>query len=98
MHPYYAPAGTSARAGMVSMAAYLTFWAVVVAVAARELHRRFPQGAELAAPVPDSAMTMLRERYAGGDLNREQFWEMVEDLRLTAAGGHQRPAAEGRTR
>ena len=35
VHPYYSPVGASARAGVVSMAAYLVFWAVVVTVAGR---------------------------------------------------------------
>lgn len=87
VHPYYAPAVTSTWAGMVSMAAYLTFWAVVVTVAARQLQRRFPLGTPLDVPVRDRAMTVLRERYARGDLDREQFLQMGDDLRRTASGG-----------
>ena len=59
VHPYYSPVGASARAGVVSMAAYLVFWAVVVTVAGRELQRRFPRGAALGAPARDSALTVL---------------------------------------
>lgn len=82
LHPYYAPAGGSAQAGLVSMAAYLAFWAVVVAIAGREVNRRFPREAPPATA--DPAVAMLRERYARGDLDRERFWLMVDDLRQTA--------------
>jgi putative membrane protein len=81
VHPYYSPVGASARAGVVSMAAYLVFWAVVVVAARRELQRRFPRGAALGAPARDAAVTVLRDRYARGEVDRAQFLQMVEDLR-----------------
>jgi uncharacterized membrane protein len=84
VHPYYSPVGSSPRAGTVSMAAYLVFWAVVVTVAGRELQRRFPRGTPLEAPSRDSAVAVLRERYARGDVDRARFLQMVEDLRVTA--------------
>lgn len=87
VHPYYSPVGASIRAGLVSMGAYLTFWAVVVVMASRELRRRFPRGASLGAPAYDSAMAVLRDRYARGDVGRAQFLQMVGDLRLSAPLG-----------
>ena len=84
MHPYYSPMGSSTRSGVLSMAAYLAFWAVVVAMASRELRRRFPGGTPLRAPARDSALAVLQDRYARGDLDRAQFLQMVDDLRLTA--------------
>lgn len=87
MHPYYSPMGSSTRAGMVSMAAYLTFWAVVVAMASRELRRRLPGGTPLRASARDGALGVLRDRYARGDLDRAAFLQMVDDLRLTTPVG-----------
>ena len=84
MHPYYSPAGASTRAGLVSMGAYLMFWAVVVAVAARELQRRLPRGSTLGASTRDDALAVLRDRYARGEVDRDQFLQMVDDLRVTA--------------
>jgi len=94
VHPYYSPGGASTRASLVSMGAYLTFWAVVVAMALRELRRRFPQGASQGARAYDDAMTVLRDRYARGDVDRAQFLQMVEDLRLSAPFGAE--ATDGR--
>lgn len=83
VHPYYSPMGSSTRAGTVSMAAHLTFWAIVVAIASRELQRRFPGGTPLRAPARDSVLTVLRDRYTHGDLDRAQLLQKVDDLRLT---------------
>ncbi len=74
------------------MAAYLAFWAVVVAMAGREVNRRFPRQAPPATA--DPAVAMLRERYARGDLDRDRFWQMVDDLRQTADPGRP-PAVDG---
>ena len=81
MHPYYSPGLGSPRAAGVSMAAYLTFWAVVVAAAARELHQRFPRAPAVEA---DRAVAVLRERYAAGEIDRDQFLQVAEDLSRTA--------------
>lgn len=81
-HPFY---GSNARLladprtrayGLASMAAYLAFWAGVVALGMRELNRRFPP----TGPAPDTAVAVLRGRYASGAIDREQFRTMLADL------------------
>ena len=69
MHPFYGPSagllggrGTSAT-GLLSMAAYLAFWAGAIVLARRELDARFPRGGR---PLADPAMDELRARYARG--------------------------------
>lgn len=84
MHPFYGPSArllgerATSVAGLVSMAAYLAFWAGALVVAKRELDARFPR-------VPpdvgsDPAMRLLRERYARGEIDAVQFAEMCEVL------------------
>lgn len=57
------------------------FWVVViVAIVAAVwvlLGRRAPSGA---SPSPDRALEILRERYARGEINREEFESRRRDL------------------
>lgn len=85
MHPFYGPnarqlAGTRPRPeGLVSMAAYLGFWAVVVVLGKRELDARWPK-----PPAPargDRAMEVLRERFARGEVTEAEFRAMATALR-----------------
>lgn len=87
VHPFYGPNarllggdGTSAS-GVVSMAAYLAFWAAAIAIARRELDARFPRGADRRPQ--DSAMVLLRERFARGEIDAAQFQSMAAVLRTT---------------
>ena len=81
MHPFYGPSdrllsGSESRgAGLASMAAYLAFWAVALVVAKRELDARFPRVPQPGSS-PDSAMRLLRERYARGEIDADQLAEM----------------------
>jgi uncharacterized membrane protein len=96
MHPFY---GSSARllrrpgaaderlGGLVSMAAYLAFWAAALAIARRELDARLPAGApRRAAGAPDPALVLLRQRFAAGELDEAEFRAMRDVLAETA--GH----------
>jgi uncharacterized membrane protein len=84
MHPFYGPSGRllADRAGrpegIVSMAAYLAFWAVVVAVAKREMDLRWPRAARPASG--DPALEALRVRYARGEVDRDTYVAMRADL------------------
>jgi putative membrane protein len=85
MHPFYGPSSrlVSGRgellSGLVSMAAYLAFWAVAIAVAKRELDVRFPRPQQ--APMTnDSAVAVLRERLARGDIDVDDYRERLEAL------------------
>ncbi len=90
MHPFYGPSGRlvggrdrqSAAMGLVSMAAYLGFWAAALAIAKRELDARFPRLDRQPDETlrPDPAMTLLRERYARGELDDQQYIRMRDLL------------------
>ena len=99
MHPFYGPSGrlladrSGRTEGIVSMAAYLAFWAVVVAVAKREMDLRWPRDALRTAhggrasgdsaagrTVTDPALEALRLRYARGEVDRDTFLAMRADL------------------
>ena len=85
MHPFYSPSARlvggreSSTAGLVSMAAYLAFWAVVVAVAKREMDLRWPRDAGR-TDITDPALEALRLRYARGEVDRDTFLAMRADL------------------
>ncbi|MBP1744619.1 MAG: rane protein [Firmicutes bacterium] len=85
MHPFYGPSslllsqGTTWWAGILSMAMYLLFWGVVIIIAARMAKKYFEGGAFM-RPKEDTAMTILRERYARGEIEYEEFIRIKEDL------------------
>jgi putative membrane protein len=85
MHPFYGPSarlvgeGRTTVAGLVSMAAYLAFWAGVVVMAKRELDARLPRYAQPARQ-GDDALAVLRARYARGEIDREAFLQVQADL------------------
>lgn len=89
MHPFYGPSGRllSGRrvqgTGLVSMAAYLTFWAVALVAARRELDARFPRRE---VPPADRALGVLRERFARGELDEAEFRAMARVLDDTPGG------------
>ncbi len=65
--------------GLISMAAYLAFWAGAVVLAKRELDARFPK--VVGAPQGrDHAMVVLRERYARGEIDAEAYRAMEQVL------------------
>lgn len=98
MHPFYGPSARlvggreSSTAGLISMAAYLAFWAVAIAVAKRELDARFPRGWQAAGATAgatagasaDPAVAVLRERFARGEIDAEEFRARLREL---APGG-----------
>lgn len=87
MHPFYGPNSQSLAGqdraskvtGLVTMGAYLAFWAWAVATAMRELNERFPKGGPSSGH-GDVALAVLRERYARGEIDRDQFLAMERDL------------------
>jgi putative membrane protein len=96
MHPFYGPSArlmsdrTGRPEGIASMAAYLAFWAVVVALGKRELDARWPRGAGERPATGDPALEALRVRYARGDIDRDIYLAMRSDL--TAGGASDRPS------
>ena len=92
MHPYYDHSGAllarrdSRALGLVSMAAYLAFWAAAIPVALRMLRRA------LAPVVPgstaaDPAEEIVRARYARGEIDRAELVERTDVLRRQGRGG-----------
>jgi uncharacterized membrane protein len=67
------------------MAAYLAFWAGALVIGMRELNARFPR-VQQPRPQLDPALAVLRERYARGELDREQFLAMLADLTAAPRG------------
>lgn len=106
MHPFYGPSGrlladrSGRTEGIASMAAYLAFWAVVVAVAKREMDLRWPRDTGLTAQggrasgdsvpgrtdITDPALEALRLRYARGEVDRDMFLAMRADLGASGSG------------
>ena len=94
MHPFYGPnarltSGRAAgRAGLISMAAYLAFWAAALVVAKRELDLRWPRRPHDngGAVGSGAAMDVLRERFARGEVDEAQFRAMAAVLDEGLAG------------
>lgn len=96
MHPFYGPSARlmsdrpGRSEGMASMAAYLAFWAVVVALGKRELNARWPRGDAVRSASGDPALEALRVRYARGDIDRGTYLAVRADL--TAGSAPDRPS------
>jgi uncharacterized membrane protein len=67
------------------MAAYLAFWAGAVVMAKRELDARWPRQ-EAQQPRADDARSVLRARYARGEIDRETFLQVQADLGAEPGG------------
>lgn len=97
MHPFYEHSEAllarrdSRVLGLVSMAAYLAFWAVAIPVALRMLRRALTpvsRGAGTGdAGSDDLAVDIVRARYARGEIDRAELFERTRVLRGQAAGG-----------
>ncbi len=85
MHPFYDPSRESLgrketqAAGLISMLAYLVFWAAAIPMALRAL-KRYSAPAVAAGQVPDGAMAILRDRYARGEIELEEFLQRKSAL------------------
>ena len=95
MHPYYEHSGAllarrdSRALGLVSMAAYLAFWAAAIPVALRMLRRALAPAAPVAtgAGAADPAEEIVRARYARGEIDRAELVERTDVLRRQGRGG-----------
>jgi putative membrane protein len=85
MHPFYGPSsqlladGNAWWLGLVSMAMYLLFWAAVIVLAVILFKRYFLPGNRLFKGA-DKALDILRERYARGEIDADEFKRIKADL------------------
>lgn len=85
MHPFYDPSrgllsGKDPQLlGLASMVAYLLFWTAAIPFALRILTRILAQSA--ARPAPDRAETIVRERYAAGEIDDAELRRRLHVLR-----------------
>lgn len=68
--------------GLLMMLMMLVFWGVVIAAIVIGLRWLVSQGRQ---QQPDRALDILRERYARGELSKEEFEARRQDLRDRAA-------------
>lgn len=74
MHPMWWMWGAG---GIVMMLGMLLFWAAVITAIVVGVRWLTREGRE---PRADSALGILRERYARGDISREEFEQRRQDL------------------
>lgn len=84
MHPFYGPgilllANGDFWLGIASMAMYLLFWAIVIFIAIKLFKKYLPQLTNVRRK-EDTALSILRERYARGEIDAEEFKRKKEDL------------------
>ena len=85
MHPFYGPSsqllegGNYWWLGMASMVLYLLFWAAVIVFMAR-LFKKYYLGTDHPKVWEDTALSILRERYARGEIDAEEFKQKKADL------------------
>jgi len=58
----------------------VTVWAIRQTAAPRRAHAASPSGEGRAPSAAQSASEIARRRYAGGEITREQYLQLVEDL------------------
>jgi putative membrane protein len=85
MHPFYGPNNqllgqeNTLWLGLASMMIYILFWAVVVLFAVN-LIKKYIIRPDSSKVQEDTAMSILRERYARGEIEAEEFKQKKADL------------------
>jgi putative membrane protein len=86
VHPFY---GSSSQwlggmeywwIGLASMALYLVFWGVVIVIAIRLFKKSSFFSTGNRSHPEDTALQILRERYARGEIDSEEFKQKKADL------------------
>lgn len=85
MHPFYGAVSEFFAegywwVGLLSMVLYLLFWAVVIVFAVKLFKKYFADRPNPPKPEGDSALKILRERYARGEIDAEEFKRKKSDL------------------
>jgi len=85
MHPFYGPSSqllgqeNTLWLGLASMIIYILFWAVVILFAVK-LIKKYIIMPDNSKVKEDTAMSILRERYAKGEIEAEEFKQKKTDL------------------
>jgi len=85
MHPFYGPSSQYLTGdnfwclGLVSMAMYLLFWAIAIIIAVY-LFKKYYVKTVPPQNNADTAMRILRERYAKGEIDAEEYQQKKADL------------------
>lgn len=85
MHPFYDSVSQLLREentwwlGLASMFMYLLFWAIVIIIVLRNFKKYYARTEHQRAK-EDTAMSILRERYARGEIDAEEFKQKKADL------------------
>lgn len=85
MHPFYGAAIELTQdnnmwwLNLISMAMYLIFWAVVIIIAFK-IYRNHFKNPNRQMTKEDSAIQILRERYAKGEIDSEEYKKIKSDL------------------
>ena len=85
MHPFYGAVNEFFAegywwVGLLSMAMYLIFCAVVILFAVKLFKKYFTDRPTPPKSEEDSALKILRERYARGEIDAEEFKQKKSDL------------------
>ncbi|MPM37587.1 hypothetical protein SDC9_84205 [bioreactor metagenome] len=85
MHPFYGAVSEFFAegywwVGLLSMVLYLLFWAVVIVFAVKLFKKYFADREIPPKTKEDSALRILRERYARGEIDAEEFKQKKSDL------------------
>ncbi|NTW05259.1 MAG: hypothetical protein HGA27_03960 [Peptococcaceae bacterium] len=87
MHNFYGPGvqfagrGDFWWLGLISMVIHLLFWIVMIYFAIKLIHKYFP-GISVLKEDEDKAMSILRERYAKGEIDNEEFNQRKAELEV----------------
>jgi len=84
MHHFYGPGnyvmqGSFGWMGIASMVIHLLIWGVVIYLAIRLVNKYFNK-VEASKIKEDSAMSILRERFAKGEIDSEEFKQKKAEL------------------
>jgi putative membrane protein len=79
MHGFYGPGGGLWWMGAGSMLVHLIFWGIVIYLIIRFANKYFNKTHETKVK-ENSAMAILRERYARGEIDAEEFQKKKADL------------------
>jgi len=82
-HLGYGSWGNGALGGWIGLIVTLAFWAIIIVGVVLLIRWLVIRGGQAALPLSTSretALDILRKRYAGGEISKEEFEERKKDL------------------